>query len=391
MSPLAAAVMPAELRAAFVNEGWRIRDPSQAAPSVSRFLDQTSLFLTLVGLTSLLVGGIGVANGVGAWLDARGRTIATLRCLGASSGLVLAICLIQVLSLAVLGIILGLAVGATVPVAVAFLPEGWLPVPPAIGLYPGPLLLAACFGLLTALCFALWPLGRAARIPGAALFRDLIVPEHTRPHAWVIAVNALVAAALVAVTIAAAVDRRFAMYFCVAALATLAVVVQVPNEGEFLFIGATAAWRLSAEAARERQAVAITDLDARHRCDLPTVIAGDFNANPDTASIRYLTGRQSLGGRSVLYHDAWAIAGEGPGYTWTVENPKASAVVDQIVKQPANRSRFDYVFVGSWDAHPKAHARVLDARLAFDQPIDGIWASDHFGVVVDLEIGRDDL
>ena len=173
--------------------------------------------------------------------------------------------------------------------------------------------------------------------------------------------------------------------------ATRAVVVQVPNEGEFLFIGATAAWRLSAEAARERQAVAITDLDARHRCDLPTVIAGDFNANPDTASIRYLTGRQSLGGRSVLYHDAWAIAGEGPGYTWTVENPKASAVVDQIVKQPANRSRFDYVFVGSGDAHPKAHARVLDARLAFDQPIDGIWASDHFGVVVDLEIGRDDL
>ena len=50
---------------------------------------------------------------------------------------------------------------------------------------------------------------------------DLIVPEHTRPHAWVIAVNALVAAALVGVTVAAAVDRRFAVYFCVAALATL--------------------------------------------------------------------------------------------------------------------------------------------------------------------------
>ncbi len=221
VSPLAATVIPTELRAAFVTEGWRIRGPSEAAPSVSRFLDQTSLFLTLVGLTSLLVGGIGVANGVGAWLDARGRTIATLRCLGASSGLVLAVCLIQVLSLAAAGIILGLTVGAAVPVAVAWLPEGWLPVPPAIGLYPAPLLLAACFGMLTALCFSLWPLGRAARIPGAALFRDLIVSEHTRPHAWVIAVNALVAAALVAVTVAAAVDRRFALYFCAAALATL--------------------------------------------------------------------------------------------------------------------------------------------------------------------------
>jgi endonuclease/exonuclease/phosphatase family metal-dependent hydrolase len=170
--------------------------------------------------------------------------------------------------------------------------------------------------------------------------------------------------------------------------ATLAVVVEVPGEGELLFIGATAAWRLSAEAARERQAVAVSDLDARHRRDLPTLIAGDFNANPDAASIRYLTGRQSLNGHSVLYHDAWAVAGEGPGYTWSIDNPNARAGAEQIVGQPGHRSRFDYVFVGSWDAHPKAHARIESAELAFDRPIDGIWASDHFGLVVDLEVGR---
>ena len=220
-SPLTAQVLPALARAKFVEQGWRIRDPSQAAPQVSRFLDETSLFLTLVGLTSLLVGGIGVANGVGAWLDARGRTIATLRCLGASPGLVLTVCLIQVLGLAAIGILLGLAAGAAVPAGAASLPPDWLPVPAAAGFYPGPLLLAACFGLLTVLCFALWPLGRAARIPGAALFRDMIVPEHTRPHAWVIAVNAAVACALVAVTIVSAADRRFAVYFCAGALATL--------------------------------------------------------------------------------------------------------------------------------------------------------------------------
>ncbi len=163
---------------------------------MTRFLDQTSLFLTLVGLTSLLVGGIGVANGVGAWLDARGRTIATLRCLGASAGLVLAMSLIEVMGLAAAGIALGLAVGGTMPfVAIAVLPEGWFSVPAAAGVYPVPLALAASFGLLTALCFSLWPLGRAARIPGAALFRDLIVPEHIRPHAPVIVINALTAAA----------------------------------------------------------------------------------------------------------------------------------------------------------------------------------------------------
>jgi endonuclease/exonuclease/phosphatase family metal-dependent hydrolase len=170
--------------------------------------------------------------------------------------------------------------------------------------------------------------------------------------------------------------------------ATLAVVVQLPGEGELLFIGATGAWRLSAEAARERQAILVSDLDARHRRELPTLIAGDFNAAPDAASIRYLTGRQSLAGRSVLYHDAWAVAGDGPGYTWTVDNPNCKAVADQIVKQPGHRSRFDYVFVGSWDAHPKAHAQVKAAKLAFDRPIDGVWASDHFGVMVDLEVGK---
>ena len=221
-SPEASAI-PAELRKTFADEGWRIRDPTQAAPQVTRFLDQTSLFLTLVGLTSLLVGGIGVANGVGAWLDARGRTIATLRCLGASARLVLAMSLIQVLTLSGFGIILGLVVGAAVPLAIAVLPHAWLPVPAAAGIYPGPLLLAGCFGLLTALCFTLWPLGRAARIPGAALFRDLIMAEHATPQPSVIVANALVAAGLIAVTIATAADRRFALYFCMGALATLAL------------------------------------------------------------------------------------------------------------------------------------------------------------------------
>ena len=93
--------------------------------------------------------------------------------------------------------------------------------------------------------------------------------------------------------------------------ATLAVRIALPEAGEMLFIAATAAWRPAAEAVREQQAIAITDLDARHRGDLPTVIAGDFNATPEAASIRYLTGRQSLNGRSVLYHDAWAVPAKG--------------------------------------------------------------------------------
>lgn len=170
---------------------------------------------------------------------------------------------------------------------------------------------------------------------------------------------------------------------------TLAVKVPLPAEGEMLFISATASWRLDAEAVREQQAVALGDLDARHRTDLPTVIAGDFNAEPDAASIRYLTGRQSLSGRSVHYHDAWEVAGDGPGHTWTSANANAAALFDQLVRQPGHRRRIDYVFTGSWHAHPQARCEIRTASLAFDQPTDGVWPSDHYGVVVDVEIGKD--
>jgi endonuclease/exonuclease/phosphatase family metal-dependent hydrolase len=170
---------------------------------------------------------------------------------------------------------------------------------------------------------------------------------------------------------------------------TVAVTVAVPDAGELLFIGTTAAWRLDAEAVREQQAVALTDLDARHRCALPTVIAGDFNAAPDAASIRYLRGLQSLGGRSVHYHDAWEIAGVGPGYTWTVDNPNTRDVVDAVVRQTQHHRRIDYVFIGSWHQHRSASCEVRSAAVAFDQPIDGVWASDHYGVVVDVEVSED--
>ncbi len=200
-----------DIRAKFPDQGWRIRDPSDAAPGVSRFINQTALFLTLVGLTSLLVGGIGVANGVRAWLDARARTIATLRCLGASARLVFAVCLIQVLALSAGGIALGVAAGAVLPLVGARFLAPILPVPPVLGLYPAPLGLAATYGLLIALCFALWPLGRAARIPGGALFREGLVPQATRPSVALIAGNAALALALIGLTVATATDRAFAI------------------------------------------------------------------------------------------------------------------------------------------------------------------------------------
>ncbi len=159
--------------------------------------------------------------------------------------------------------------------------------------------------------------------------------------------------------------------------------------GEQLIIVPATPWQLDAAAAREQQAVEITELDARHRKKLPTIIAGDLNAGPDSASIRYLSGLQTLGGRSVHYHDAWAVAGEGPGHTWTVDNPLAAAEIERVIGQPGHRRRIDYVFVGSAHAHPRGRARIAAVRVVADRAVDGVWLSDHAGVLVDLDIGSD--
>ena len=208
-------------RGAVGDGGWRMRHADQAEPGVNRFLDRAAAFLTLAGLTALLVGGIGVATGVRAWLEARGRTIATLRSLGAPAGTILAPYLIQVLLLAAAGIAIGLVAGVGLTWLAAQALAGALPVPPRLGVYPRELGLAALYGLLTALAFALWPLGRAQRIPGAALFRDTVTAAPGRPGTRILAWNAIVALALATLVVTTAEQPRFALGFVAGAAGTL--------------------------------------------------------------------------------------------------------------------------------------------------------------------------
>jgi putative ABC transport system permease protein len=209
------------IRHAFPGAGWRIRDATQTAPGVDRAVDQTGLFLSLVGLCSLLVGGIGVATGVRAWMEARARTVAMLRCLGAPAPLILRIFLLQVGLLCAAGVVIGVVAGAALPVIGLALFGDLLPVPASGGIYPGPLALAALYGVLTAAVFALWPLARAAQIPGAALFRDALLPAGRGVPAVIWGTNALLAAVLVAIVVGTAPDRGFALWFCGSAAATL--------------------------------------------------------------------------------------------------------------------------------------------------------------------------
>ena len=162
-----------ELGETFRDSGWQMRTYDNAAPGIQRMIGRLGSFLSLVGLTALLVGGVGVGNAVRAWLDTRLGVIATLKCIGASRSVVFRTYLTQLTVIAGLGVLAGLVIGAFAPVVVSGMLETLLPVPIALGVYPGVLALAVAFGLLTAITFTVWPLSRAHETPAVALFRGV--------------------------------------------------------------------------------------------------------------------------------------------------------------------------------------------------------------------------
>ncbi|MBB5043413.1 putative ABC transport system permease protein [Shinella fusca] len=198
---------------AFPSAGWSIRTADAAAPSLTANITRFSQFLTLVGLTALIVGGVGVANAVRAYLDSKRSVIATFKCLGAPASLVALVYLAQIALIAAAGILIGLVAGALMPmVAMRFL-DGILPVPAEAALYPSALVLAAVFGLLTALAFAVLPLGHARAVPATALFREQGFEARGLPG-WPYLLGAgLLLAALAGLAVLTAYDRRIALVF----------------------------------------------------------------------------------------------------------------------------------------------------------------------------------
>jgi putative ABC transport system permease protein len=201
--------------------GWEVRTRTNASPSLEQDVERFTQYLTLVGLTALLVGGVGVANAVKSHLDRKRTVIATLKSLGASGRDLFAIYLAQVISLACLGALPGLAIAAALPFAIVWGFGGVLPLPIAPGLHPGELALALLYGVLTAVVFALWPLGRAQDVPVSTLFRDEVAEDARWPRRSYVAAIVLTAAALALLAVALAHDRRTAEIFVAAAAAVL--------------------------------------------------------------------------------------------------------------------------------------------------------------------------
>jgi putative ABC transport system permease protein len=201
----------------FPQSGWTVRTRSNASPALERNVERFTQFLTIVGLTALLVGGVGVANAVKSHLDRKRDAIATMKAVGASGGRIFSIYLVQVLVLAGIGSAIGLVVGAILPFVVVGVFGTIIPLPIVPSVQPIELLLSLIYGLLTAVAFALWPLGRAHDVPVGALFRDNVAPQPNLPRKTYIAATVLAVGALATLAVVLAYDRKVALIYVGAA------------------------------------------------------------------------------------------------------------------------------------------------------------------------------
>ena len=201
---------------AFPDAGWSVRTSERASPSLTDNIARFTQFLTLVGLTALIVGGVGVANAVRAFLDSKRSTIAAFKCLGAPGFVVTLIYFFQILLIASIGIAIGLVIGAVTPLAAAGFLRDVLPVSATPSVYPSALGLAALFGYLTTVAFAILPLGHAREVPATALFREQGFEKPRLPSWPYLAGAAVTLAALAALAVLSAHDWRIAVVFLVA-------------------------------------------------------------------------------------------------------------------------------------------------------------------------------
>jgi putative ABC transport system permease protein len=220
-------------RKQFPTAGWELRTRSNVSPQLERSIEQFTQYLTLVGLTALLVGGVGVANSVKYYLDRKRDVIATLKSMGATGTRIFVIYFTEILVLALGGTVIGLAAGAALPFALAGVFGAVVPLPFVPAIFPSQLALALSYGLLTAIAFALWPLGRAHDVPASALFRGEVAPGRAWPRRRYMVATLVAIAALAAFAIAAAYDRRIALIF-IAAAAVAFLVLHLVAKGLML-------------------------------------------------------------------------------------------------------------------------------------------------------------
>ncbi len=209
--------------------GFTARDRRDPSPQVTKTLERLRQFLTLVGLTALLVGGVGVANAVATYIDRRRKVIASFRSLGATSDVIFGVHLMQVGFITAIGIVLGVLLGFLIPYGLTALLGDTLPIKTDISVTPRALMTAAGYGLLVSLLFTLWPLGRAEQVRAGVLFRDDVAPERVWPRPYIIAWTLAVASALVAFAVLSSEVPVLALSYCAGVAGVFVVFVGLGN------------------------------------------------------------------------------------------------------------------------------------------------------------------
>ncbi len=202
-----------QLEKRFPEAGWRIRTWQEAAPRVRNFLDRMETNLTLLGLCSLLVGGLGVTGAVRGYLGAKIHNIATLKCLGATRSIIFTTYLLQILVIGAVGSLSGLLLGAMLPWLVVKFYGSNFPLPMDLGFYPEIWLLAMLYGLLIALLFSLQELAKAGQVSPATLFRGYTGLDRIKPGRTTLVATLISAIALAGLAIVTSPDHMLAVWF----------------------------------------------------------------------------------------------------------------------------------------------------------------------------------
>lgn len=211
------------LKTDFPDAEWKVTDADNASPQIERFVNRLMLFLTLVGLSALLIGGIGIGNGVRAHFSTRLKTIAVLKTLGAPVKLIEHMYLWQILMITLAGTIIGTLIGSFAPYFAAPFLSTILPfvVEPQITLEA--LIIPMAFGLLTSFAFTLWPLGQAVKTSPIELFRSAISPLQGQPSFKFKEATGFILAALISLAIGTAHSYSFAVWFVIGAAACMII------------------------------------------------------------------------------------------------------------------------------------------------------------------------
>lgn len=197
--------------------GWQTATRLRASPQLQRQVDRFTQFLTLVGLTALLIGGVGVANAARAFAERQVMRIATLKSLGATRNFVFLSSLAQVMAFAAIGTMIGLIIGAGLPYVAILAFAHLLPYPLAPGIYASELALGLAYGLVASLTFSILPLARGKAVAASTLFRDAFGATRFVPSLADFALLAASLAAFVGLAVAFASDRRIALIYLAAA------------------------------------------------------------------------------------------------------------------------------------------------------------------------------